>query len=131
MPLSIGFLSGFTGALFNSATHRRINFSGVAFSLSIVSRLIPGCIVGSILSAILISLTGSGIDTSYYTFTKEELGRSNLGQGGFQMIGFLLSVVFGIAGAFITGVVMQCVSFSKAEDQFNDEAIFVSSNPIF
>ena len=47
------------------------------------------------------------------------------------MIGFLLSVVFGIAGAFITGIVMQFVSFSKEEDQFNDEAIFVSSNPIF
>lgn len=108
---------GFAATFFQSAQLRRMNKNGVAVSLAYIDRfVIPGIMSGS-LAAILHAIAQGNNGT--YTMNRFE-GRSNIGQGGYQMAGVGLSIAIGIFAGILLGLLFKLVNRNEPHDQFND-----------
>lgn len=121
VPLGAGFIGGLVSTFYQSALLRRMNKSGVASSLAHFDRyIIPG-FFGGVLSAILYAINQGNSGNYTLRFPSD---RTNIQQGGYQMVGVALSLAIGIFAGIILGVVFKIINHHKFEDQFRDAEIF-------
>lgn len=111
-PIGSGFIIGLLGSLFHYKFTKRINKRGVFHSLPVFHRLIIPATFAGILSAIL-SVINQATTTGYTKNIPDY--RSNVGQGGFQIIGILLTVaIASFAGAFL-GLIYRFLNTNSSE----------------
>lgn len=125
-----------------------MNARGVVDSNSVVFHFLIPSFFACIFSAILSSFGQSAVtlsfnatnpstgNTTQATFTTAENiqpGRSDYQQGGFQIIGWLISVGIGSIGGIIIGLLYKCLNSheinSDINDFFNDAALFSYPKP--
>ena len=117
VPLGAGFIGGLISTCYQSGFLRNLNKNGVVVSLGHFDRyLIPGILSG-ILSAILYGIN-QGNDGNYVLHFPSD--RTNIQQGGYQMVGVCLSLAIGIFAGIIIGVIFKVCNHHKFEDQFRD-----------
>lgn len=121
VPLTCGFVIGVLGSLFHSKVLRRMNKRGVFFSLSVFHRLIIPGVFSGILSAVLMAVD----QASKNSFVKNIPSyRTSVGQGGFQLVGVLLTLAVSAAAGLLIGGLYRLVNFNEPLHQFNDGLIY-------
>lgn len=108
---------GFAASIYPAAVNRRFNKNGVVFTYAHIYRfLIPaffGCVVSAIVQACDVSINGA--------HTTNRLGeRTAIQQGGWQIIGFLITAGTALLAGLIVGVLIKIINKNDAHDQFND-----------
>ena len=100
---------------------RSLNDKGVKSSLGHINMyLLPG-LFSAVLSAIL---HGINQGTTGSFILRRHPDRTFVQQGGFQIIGLLLSLAIGIFAGAVVGLLMRVINKHSYEQQFNDNAIF-------
>jgi hypothetical protein len=126
VPLVVGSLVGFLSSLNSAALLRSINSQGVLFTYSTVQRfLLPGVFAG-LLAAILHGV-GEYFNGDFGSDYSHD-GRSNVGQGAFQLLGIVLPAAFGVVAGIIVGFLMRIINNFDYFDQFNYQAVYGSIN---
>lgn len=98
-----------------------MNYNGVKSSLGHINiYLLPG-IFSAVLSAILHGIN-QGTQESY--IMRKDPSRTFVQQGGFQIIGLLLSVAVGIFAGALIGLLFRLINKHSYDQQFNDNAIY-------
>ena len=130
-PIAIGFLAGITTSFANTLTLRKFNRDGVNYSLSLLNRFIFPAVICGIISAIMqgvgqsaITIDENGQSRTIYSINFDNTIRNNVGQGGFQLLGLLFSVVFGVAAGAIVGLLYKIINKHTENEQFDDNNIF-------
>lgn len=100
---------------------RRLNKRGVYFSISVFHRLIIPGLFSGILSAILIAI--DQVSTKVYIKYVPSY-RTNVGQGGFQLIGVLLTMGIASVTGLLIGFLYKAINRNETLDQFNDKVIY-------
>lgn len=118
MPLIVGYVVGFASSIYPATMNRKINKNGVIFTFPTINRfLIPGflaCVVSAIVQACNVSENGD-----HYINRLPQ--RTSVQQGGWQIVGFLITLCTAIICGLIVGVLMKILNKHTTEDQFNDE----------
>lgn len=115
VPLVMGYLFGFMSSLYSSSLHRKFNKDGITQTYSYMqSLLVPG-LFSAVLAAILqaVGQTDNGLYVdNYFTATNSGTGgsRSYIGQGGFQMLGLVVTAVFGLATGVMIGIMYKVIN---------------------
>lgn len=65
----------------------------------------------------------SGVTTVYAT-NRDAAERTNIQQGGFQIVGFCISLAIGVVTGLVVGLCMRFLNNNKPDNQFIDEAFF-------
>lgn len=116
----IGFISGILATVLNSKK-RWLNSEGVNDSLgSSITFLIPS-FLGGIYSSILFATNAYG-PTNTTSYVQQDPNRSNFGQGGFQLIGIVITVGIAVAAGLLIGLLSKILKSSEHKDLFNDNA---------
>ncbi len=111
-PIGSGFIMGLLGSFFHSKFSKRINKRGVFHSLPVFHRLIiPGTFAG-ILSAILIAI--DQVSTQGYIKNVPDY-RTNAGQGGFQIVGILLTAAIASFTGALLGLIYKFINNNQPE----------------
>lgn len=121
VPLIVGFVVSFASSIYSSAIHRKTNNNGVAFTYSHINRFfIPGviaCIVSAVVQAVDLSINGDHN-------TNRLNDRTPIQQGGWQIVGLLITAGTAILAGLIIGVLYKVINKNTSEDQFNDETTY-------
>jgi|LakMenE18May11ns_1017448.scaffolds.fasta_scaffold9939671_1 hypothetical protein len=108
-------------SLYNSSQLRSLNKNGVTSSLANIIRFIlPGAFSG-VVSAVLYAINQGNDGNHILNFPS---GRTNIMQGGYQIVGLCLSAAIGIFAGIIAGLMFKVVNHHEKEDQFRDAEIF-------
>lgn len=100
---------------------RKLNYNGVKSSLGHINiYLLPG-LFSAFLSAILHGIN-QGTQGSY--IMRRDPSRTFIQQGGFQIIGLLLSIAVGIFAGAVIGLLFRLINKHSYDQQFNDNAIY-------
>ena len=122
VPLVLGFLFGLMTSIYASTILKSSNDTGVLYTYSHFQRfLIPG-IFACVLSAILHGI-GEYENGGYGNYRGSQ--RSDIGQGAYQLLGFVFSAAFGIGGGLLIGILYICINGNQFEDQYNDEVVYI------
>lgn len=97
--------------------------------MSLINRFLFPAIICGIISAVMQGIGQSQIidesnTTTLYALTYDSGMRSATGQGGFQLLGLLLSAVFGSAAGAIIGGLYKLVNRHDYNEQFDDNNVF-------
>jgi|688.fasta_scaffold55727_1 hypothetical protein len=117
VPLIVGYVVGFGSSIYPSNIHRKANQNGVLFTFPILNNyLIPGfiaCIVSAVIQACNVSQNGPH-------FRNALEGRTPIQQGGWQIVGFLITTGIAALAGIIIGFLIKAVNRNETADQFND-----------
>ena len=109
----IGFIVGVLTTYLNSRK-KEINKEGVIDSLGSLFVFLVPSLIGALYSAVLFTTSSYGPDNSSM-FTQHDPSRTRFQQGGFQVIGTLITVGIAIVAGLIIG------GFSKIFNQIDKE----------
>jgi ABC-type phosphate transport system permease subunit len=109
----IGFIVGVLTTYLNSRK-KELNKEGVIDSLGSLFVFLVPSLIGALYSAILFTTSSYGPDNSSM-FTQHDPSRTRFQQGGFQVIGTLITVGIAIVAGLIIG------GFSKIFNQIDKE----------
>lgn len=117
VPLIVGYVVGFGSSIYPSNMHRKANQNGVLFTFPILNNyLIPGflaCIVSAVVQACNVSENGPHIRNALQE-------RTPIQQGGWQIVGFLITASIAALAGIIIGFSIKAVNRNETADQFND-----------
>jgi hypothetical protein len=128
--LGVGTITGFLSVVLIHYLKHRVNKSGVIDTHgTIFAFMIPG-VLASIISAVvqatnppsIIFFTSSTTQIIYETNRSGE--RNNIQQGGFQIVGMLISIGIAIVAGISSGIFMRIFNKNQPENQFIDESYF-------
>jgi hypothetical protein len=116
-PLIVGFIIGFLGSIFPSAINEKFNQNGILFTYPHVNRFLIPSIIAVIVSAIIQACKNS----QNGAFGLNRLsGRTAIMQGGWQIVGMLITIATSLIAGFIIGILYLVLSWNTSDDQFND-----------
>lgn len=116
----IGFLVGVLTTYLNTRK-KDLNKEGVIDSLGSLFVFFVPSLIGALYSAILFATGSYGPDNSN-SFTQHDPNRTRYQQGGFQVIGALITVGIAIAAGLIIG------GFGKIFNQIDNDEDFFNDN---
>lgn len=121
VPLIVGYVVGFASSIYPSVMNRRLNKDGVIYTFSHVNRFfIPGfiaCVVSAIVQGVDLTINGQ--------HNLNRLGaRTAIQQGGWQIVGFLITAGTAIIAGLIIGILYKIINKNTSADQFNDETTY-------
>lgn len=121
VPLIVGFVVGFVASIYPAVLHRKVNNNGVLFTYPSINRFLVPAFIASIVSAIV---QACGVSENG-AHTMNMLGqRTAIQQGGWQIIGFLITAATAILAGLIIGILCKVINNFTEIDQFNDEVTY-------
>lgn len=125
-PIASGFIIGILSSLYHSQFAKRINKRGVFHSLPVFHRLIIPGVFSGILSSILIAV--DQVSTKGYIKHVPDY-RTNAGQGGFQLVGILMTTAIASGGGTLIGLLFRLINRNEPSEQFNDGVLYTPDQP--
>lgn len=130
--LAIGYSTGFICSFAQTKSKRAMNKSGVIDSNSVLFHFIIPSFLASVFSAVLegVGLTqkSASINGASATYPDlKDVSRSYTVQGGYQIIGWLLSIGFGIGAGLVIGILYKMFNAQGQDgkdDFFNDNSVY-------
>ena len=137
--MAIGSITGFICSLFQDVVRRGMNKEGVIDSNSALFTFLVPSLFAAIFSAVVV-----GIDKSYNTTTAFQFtgtptpftttlnygpnikpGRGSTAQGGYMIVGWCLSVAFGLLAGGLIGLLYRLLDDrSKSSEFFSDLSVY-------
>lgn len=117
VPLIVGFLVSFVCSIWTSAFHRSTNKNSILFTYPIINRFIIPAIISSIVSAIVQACAVS-INGDHPMNRLPE--RTPIQQGGWQIVGFLLTAGIALLAGSIIGFLMRLLNKHTETENFDD-----------
>jgi hypothetical protein len=112
VPLIVGYIVSFLSSIYPAQLNQKINKDGVLFTYPHVNRFLIPAFIASIVSAVVQACAHPG---------RKLDARTAIMQGGWQIVGLLISAGIAIIGGLIIGIIYKILSWNTMEDQFNDE----------
>ena len=138
--LAIGYGVGFVCSISQTHVKRWINKNGIIDSNSVIFNFLIPSFFAAVFSAFMQGIGEGDISGRVYTVqdgstivasttttyrTVSGSNRNFTQQGGFQMVGWCLSVGFGLVGGLIIGLLFKCINtFEEPGDFFVDRVLF-------
>ena len=130
-----------------SQTHlkRKLNRNGVIDTNSCIFNFLIPSLFAAIFSAILQGVGEGSISHTLYAYTSGVVSSSSVSythvpgpnrnftqQGGYQIVGWCLSVAFGLVAGAIIGLLYSCCndSFTEPYSFFNDKLLFLNDKKV-
>lgn len=120
--MAVGSVVGAISCFFHNRSVRNINKDGVVTSLSMINRFLIPSFIGSCLSAILQGVNESEIPGVYLQNSNPDRGAA--ANGGFQILGLLLTIGFGLITSILVGFSYRLFNNHDRSQQFNDNNVF-------
>jgi len=118
--MTTGFVTGILVTILNGQV-KRMNQNGTIDSLGGVFAFLVPSVIGAIVSAILFA-TAPYDSQNKEMYIQVPAGRDRWGQGGFQLIGFLVVAAIAAATGLLIGFINSCIASDDDYDLFNDNA---------
>ena len=123
----IGFACGILVTWLNTKK-RGMNENGVIDSLGSFFVFLVPSFIGAIYSAILFTTSPYGPENTSNN-VQMDTSRNRFGQGGFQLIGLIITICIAAAAGFLIGLLMKLVNnVSGPEDLFDDNQYIEKDN---
>lgn len=107
VPLIVGFVVSFASAIYPMTFNRKVNEKGVLFTYPHVNRFIIPALIASIVSAVIQASSNSANGA----FGINRLsGRTAIQQGGWQLVGFLISAGIAILAGLLIGIICRLIN---------------------
>jgi len=119
-PLVVGFLTSFAFSINTASVNRKINENGVLFTYPHINRFALPALFASIVAAII---QASGDNSGTYTGNRLA-DRTAIQQGGWEIVGFLISAACATIAGLIVGLCYKLINNFSKDDQFNDEVTY-------
>lgn len=118
VPLIVGYVVGFACSIYPASMNRKINTNGVLFTFSHINRFLIPAFISSIVSAIV---QASDVSANGSHTANRLSGRTPIQQGGWQIVGILITLATAIIAGAIIGALVKLINNNREIDQFNDE----------
>jgi hypothetical protein len=107
IPLIVGFIVSFLSSLYPSVIHKKINEGGVLFSFPHLNRFLIPAFIASIVSAVI---QACGISANGAFEINQLPGRTKSQQGGWQIIGLLITIGIALIAGLIIGIIYKIIN---------------------
>lgn len=106
-PLIVGFIVSFVCSIYPATMNRKINENGILFTFPHLNRFVIPAVIASIVAAI-IQACGDSLNGD---FALNQLqGRTPIQQGGWEIVGLLISAATSILAGLIVGIIYKVVN---------------------